>query len=87
MYHLYIVTCADGTLYTGIATDLERRLREHNEGAAGAKYTRTRRPVLLSWSTSFEDRSLASREEYRIKQLSRTQKLALVKESRKKKHG
>jgi putative endonuclease len=87
MYHLYIVTCADGTLYTGIATDLERRLREHNEGSAGAKYTRTRRPVMLSWSAAFADRSLASREEYRIKQLSRTQKLALVKESRKKKHG
>ncbi len=86
MYHLYIVTCADGTLYTGIATDLERRLTEHNSSDLGAKYTRTRRPVHLSWSESFADRSIASREEYRVKQLSRIDKLALV-QTAKKKHG
>ncbi|HVV15029.1 MAG TPA: GIY-YIG nuclease family protein [Candidatus Paceibacterota bacterium] len=86
MYHVYIVTCADGTLYTGIATDLERRMSEHNSSDLGAKYTRTRRPVRLSYSEPFADRSVASREEYRLKQLSRTEKLALVKKG-KKKHG
>jgi putative endonuclease len=82
MYHLYIVTCADGTLYTGIATDLARRVEEHNSPQLGAKYTRTRRPVVLSWSEPFADRASASREEYKLKQLSRTQKLALLKKKK-----
>ncbi len=79
MYHLYILTCADGTLYTGIATDLKERIQEHNSPTLGAKYTRTRRPVRLSYSEEFIDRSAASREEYRIKQLSRQGKLELIK--------
>jgi putative endonuclease len=79
MYFVYILTCADRTLYTGIATDLERRVKEHNSDSLGAAYTRTRRPVRLSYSKEFPDRSLASREEYRIKQLSRQNKLALIK--------
>ncbi len=79
MYHLYIVRCADGTLYTGITVDLTRRVTEHNTSKPGAKYTRTRRPVRLVYSKKFRSRSAASRAEYRIKNLSRREKLALVK--------
>lgn len=81
-YHLYVLRCADGSLYTGITTDLSRRLREHNgEGptrTAGARYTRARRPVELVYSRRFKDRSAASIEEARIKKLSRDEKLKLV---------
>ena len=79
MYRLYILKCKDGTLYTGIATDLKRRLREHNFSKLGAKYTRGRRPVKLIWSRNFRNRSNASKEEARIKKLTRTEKLALIK--------
>jgi len=75
MYHLYILRCADGSLYTGITTDVDRRMEEHNSSSLGAKYTRGRRPVALVFSQSFRDRSEASREEARIKKLSRKEKL------------
>lgn len=78
MYHLYILECADGTLYVGITTDLARRVEEHNGSTLGAKYTRGRRPVSLVFSQVFENRSEASREESRIKRLSRGQKLELI---------
>jgi putative endonuclease len=78
MYYLYILKCADKTLYTGITTDLERRIAEHNENKLGAKYTSSRRPVELVWSKRFKNRSKASKEEARIKSLTRTQKLDLV---------
>lgn len=79
MYHLYILRCADDTLYTGITTDLDRRLAEHNgELARGAKYTKARRPVVLVYSRRFRTRSNASREEARVKQLTRTEKLNLI---------
>jgi len=78
MYYLYILECADGKLYTGITTDIERRLEEHNNTKLGAKYTSMRRPVRLVYSVSFENRSLACKEEYRIKQLSRDEKLELI---------
>ncbi|MFZ2299849.1 MAG: GIY-YIG nuclease family protein [Candidatus Moraniibacteriota bacterium] len=78
MYYLYILTCADGTLYTGITVDLQRRIAEHNSSTFGAKYTRGRRPVRLVFAQSFRNRSLASREESRIKKLSRSQKLDLI---------
>ncbi len=80
MYHLYILRCADDTLYTGITTDLERRLVEHNGRLSGAKYTRPRRPVVLVYSQRFRSRSAAAREEARIKQLTRVEKLALITE-------
>jgi len=80
MYFVYIVRCADNTLYTGIATDLERRIEEHNHSDKGAKYTRTRRPVTLVYSETFSDRSSASKREYMIKKnFSRSEKLALIK--------
>lgn len=78
-YYLYMLSCADGTLYTGITTDLERRLHEHNQGgAAAAKYTRARLPVALVYSKKYKDRSSASCEEARIKKLSREDKLLLA---------
>ncbi|MFZ1626221.1 MAG: GIY-YIG nuclease family protein [Candidatus Moraniibacteriota bacterium] len=78
MYHLYILRCADSTLYTGITTDLARRVTEHNTSAIGAKYTRARRPVALVYSRRFRTRATASSEEARIKALSRTKKLLLI---------
>ena len=79
MYYVYIAQCADDTLYTGIATDLARRIEEHNSSEKGAKYTRVRRPVSLVYSEEFPDRSLASKREYEIKKkMSRTQKLKLI---------
>ncbi len=74
MRHTYILRCADDTLYTGITTDLERRVREHNHSTLGASYTRGRRPVTLVRSQEHESRSDASKAEYRIKQLSREEK-------------
>ncbi len=80
MYYVYIVKCADETLYTGIATELERRIEEHNGSDKGAKYTRVRRPVHLVYSEEYPDRSLASKREYEIKKkMSRTDKLNLIK--------
>ena len=80
MYYVYIVKCADDTLYTGIATELERRIVEHNESDKGAKYTRVRRPVSLVYSEEYLDRSSASKREYEIKKkMSRAEKLELIK--------
>ena len=79
-WFVYIVQCADGSLYTGIARDLGQRLAQHNgERPGGARFTRGRRPVRLIWSTAAPDRSAASRREAGIKKLSRTQKLALAR--------
>ena len=77
-WHVYIVECADHTLYTGITSDLDRRIAAHNAGTSGAKYVRSRRPVTLRYSRLFADRGLALKEEFRIKQLSRVAKLALI---------
>lgn len=77
MWYVYILSCADSTLYTGITTNLDRRLIEHNTSKKGAKYTRARRPVSVLRYFEFETRSLASKEEYRIKHLTKKQKLEL----------
>ena len=74
---VYLLRCADGTLYCGWTTDLDRRLAAHNAGRA-SRYTRSRLPVELAWSQVQPDRGTAMREEVRIKQLSRAEKLALV---------
>jgi len=79
MYYLYILQCSDKTLYTGITVDLTRRVKEHNTSKLGAKYTSARRPVKLVYSKKFRNRSTASREEHRIKKLSREEKLELIK--------
>jgi putative endonuclease len=81
-WRAYMVRCADGTLYTGVATDVARRVAEHNgKGATrtkGARYTRSRRPVKLVYQESAANRSAACKREYRIKQLTRREKLALI---------
>ena len=74
---VYILECADGTLYTGWTTDLERRLRAHNSGC-GARYTRGRRPLRLAYREEQSDRSAAQRREAAIRRLSRADKLKLV---------
>jgi putative endonuclease len=75
---LYIILCSDDSLYTGITTDLERRLRQHAAGK-GAKYFRARRPVEVVYLETGHSRSSASRREARIKRLSRDEKLLLVR--------
>ncbi len=79
MWHIYIAKCADGTLYTGITTDIERRMREHNSDTVGAKYTRARRPLTLVYTEDCETRSEASKREACIKKLSRSEKERLFK--------
>lgn len=81
MWYVYILQCADGTLYTGITTDIERRTLEHNESDKGAKYTRARRPVTLVYTSKHENRSKASKEESRIKNLKRREKEELIQSS------
>jgi putative endonuclease len=78
-WHVYILKCGDGSLYTGVARDLQRRLLQHNgELAGGSRYTRGRRPVELLWSGAEPDRSAAQRREASIKKLSRAEKLRLL---------
>jgi putative endonuclease len=77
-WFVYILRCADGTLYTGITTDLARRVDEHNAGKAGARYTRSRRPVALVYSEAAENRSEASKREHAIKKLPLSGKIELV---------
>lgn len=79
MNYTYILRCADGTLYTGWTNDLEKRLAAHNAGQ-GAKYTKSRRPVKLVYAESFATKEEAMRREYRVKRLSRAEKLALIHE-------
>jgi putative endonuclease len=76
-WFVYMVRCADGSLYTGATNDLERRVARHNEGT-GARYTRSRRPVALVWSHRAKDRGSALSREARLKRLSREEKLAVV---------
>ena len=76
-WFVYILECADGSLYTGITTDPDRRVAEHNEGV-GARYTRARLPVSMVFHERVENRSVASRLEYRIKRLSRKRKRAII---------
>jgi putative endonuclease len=79
-WHVYIVRCADGTLYTGVARDVRRRVEEHNgAGGRGAKYTRGRRPVRLAYAKKARSRSDAQRKEARLKRLPKAGKEALVR--------
>ncbi|MFH1305165.1 MAG: GIY-YIG nuclease family protein [Candidatus Omnitrophota bacterium] len=77
MWHVYILRCADGSLYTGSTTDVDRRLKEHNAGK-GASYTRRRLPVKLEYKEDYPTRADAQRREAGIKHLSRKEKLALI---------
>lgn len=76
---VYIVRAANGSLYTGITTDLKRRFAEHRSGARGARFFRTSSAQRLVYSEQLGDRSSASRREAAIKRLQRAQKLALIK--------
>ncbi len=81
MYSVYMVECSDGTLYTGISKDVQRRVKEHNMLKRGARYTRSRRPVKLVWHTAKIPLSMALRAERELKKLSRKEKLKLIKSS------
>jgi len=78
----YIVQCSDNSLYTGVTTDLERRVKEHNTSNKGAKYTKTRRPVKLVYNETHTDRSSSCKRESAIKKLSRIDKLKIINERR-----
>lgn len=81
MWFVYILKCADTTLYTGVTKNLDQREDEHNgldTYQKGAKYTATRRPAQIVYSAEFPDRSTACKEEYRIKKLTRVEKLELI---------
>jgi predicted GIY-YIG superfamily endonuclease len=77
-WFVYLLRCADGTLYTGIAKDVSRRCQQHNAGTA-SRYTRSRLPVVVVYQEAHASRSLALRREAAIKSLSRRQKMALVR--------
>lgn len=77
-WYVYILCCVDGSLYTGVARDCERRLHEHNHTAAGARYTRGRRPVSLVYVEEAPSRSAACSRECQIKRMSRQQKKRLI---------
>ncbi len=77
-YSLYIVRCADGSLYTGISTDVERRLQEHERGLRGAKYLRGKGPLQLEYEYHIGDRSVASHAEFHVKRLDRRDKEELI---------
>jgi putative endonuclease len=76
-WHVYMVRCADDSLYTGCTNDLVRRVAAHNAGK-GARYTRSRGPVTVVWSVRVKDRSAALSREAKVKQLSRAEKLLLL---------
>lgn len=79
MWYVYLLRCADNSLYAGITTSIERRILEHNNcNKKGAKYTRVRRPVTLVYSEQLTNRSEASRREYQLKQLTKREKEKLV---------
>jgi putative endonuclease len=79
MYTLYMLRCVDGTLYTGITTDLERRFQDHLEGKKGARFFRFSNPEKILYRESHPNRSKATKREIEIKKMSRPQKLKLIK--------
>ena len=80
IWHIYMVRCSDGTLYTGITNDLKKRIEAHNSGKEGARYTRSRRPVKLVYSEQVESKSAAAKLEYQLKKLPRLKKKELVED-------
>lgn len=77
-HYVYIVECSDGSYYTGYTNNIKKRLAAHNTGK-GAKYTKSRRPVRLIYQEAFEHKTDALKREYAIKQLSRSEKAALIR--------
>ncbi len=82
VWYVYMVRCSDGTLYTGIAKDLKKRIKAHNAGKTGARYTKSRRPVTLIYSLPAGSRSAASKLEHQIKRLPRASKIMLAEKDR-----
>ena len=82
MNYTYIVECSDGSLYTGWTNDLEKRIKAHNDGK-GAKYTKSRRPVVLAYYEEFQTREEAMRREWEIKQMSRQKKMRMISAEKK----
>ncbi len=82
MCYVYVLECADNTLYTGWTIDLDKRIKVHNEGKA-SKYTRARLPVKLVYLEAFDDKITAQKREWEIKQMSRKDKLMLIKNQNK----
>jgi len=82
-WYVYLLKCSDNSYYTGITTDLKRRLTEHNNSSKGAKYTRSRRPVELLCFFNVDSRSEASKEEIKIKKMKRQDKIIYVKNKNK----
>lgn len=80
-WFLYILECGDGSFYTGITTDVEKRIKKHNAGC-GAKYTRGRGPVVLKYREAFDTESLARKREREIKDFSRENKSLLIKNAK-----
>lgn len=78
MNYMYMVRCADGTLYTGWTNCLEKRVKAHNGGKYGARYTRAKRPVELVYFEGFSTKEEAMRREYEVKTFSRREKLKLM---------
>lgn len=78
MWYIYIVECPDKTLYTGITTHIDKRIKAHNSANEGAKYTRGRRPVKIVYLSEIKNRSDSLKEEARIKKLSKKEKLKLI---------
>lgn len=78
-WFLYMLRCRDNTLYTGITTDLSRRLNEHNQGTA-SRYTRSRRPVAITYHEECPDRAAALKREHAVKKLSRREKEMMLNE-------
>jgi putative endonuclease len=76
-WHVYILRCSDGTLYTGATNDLARRVERHASGK-GARYTRSRLPIALVWARPARDRGAALSAEAQLKRLTRAEKLALI---------
>jgi putative endonuclease len=77
-WYVYLLRCNDGSFYTGMTSDIGRRIDEHNHGPRGARYTRARRPVVLVYSERCESRSAAARREWEIRRLTRAAKQLLA---------
>lgn len=79
-YYFYMLRCSDNSLYSGITTDLNRRVEEHNSGTSrSAKYTRAKMPVTLVYSEKYETKQAAMKREFQVKQLSKVKKEELIR--------
>ena len=77
-HYIYILQCADDTLYTGYTNDLEKRIWQHNNGKEGAKYTRSRRPCKLVYHEEYDNKADAMKREYVIKKMMKVEKMKLI---------